>query len=99
MTDKMWALIYDRARGPWSRTRGLVSAELPRPELDESRDPADRSRVIVKTRYAGFCGSDRGIWFRRAFGDMIERSLDRDHTDRRIIGHELLGEVVSAGTE
>jgi threonine 3-dehydrogenase len=70
-----------------------------RPELDESVDYNDRSRVLVKTRFAGFCGSDRGIWFRRSFGDMIERSLDRDHVPVRVIGHELFGEVVAVGAD
>jgi threonine 3-dehydrogenase len=95
----MWALTYDRRRGPWALTEGLWPVEVPRPELDESKDYLDRSRALIKTRYAGFCGSDRGIWFRRAFGDMIERSLDRDRTDVRIIGHELLGEVVAVGAD
>ncbi|HKQ68226.1 MAG TPA: zinc-binding dehydrogenase [Polyangiaceae bacterium] len=99
MADKMWALTYDRRRGPWSATRGLLPAEVARPRLDEAEDYRDRSRVLVKTRYAGFCGSDRGIWFRRAFGDMIEGSLDRDKTDVRVIGHELLGEVVAVGAD
>ncbi len=99
MSDKMWALTYDQRRGPWDKTRGLWPAEVARPELDESVDYTDRSRVLVKTRYAGFCGSDRGIWFRRAFGDMIERSLRRDHVTQRVIGHELLGDVVAVGTD
>jgi len=99
MADKMWALTYDRRRGPFSSTRGLWPAEVERPRLDEARDYRDRSRVLVKTRFAGFCGSDRGIWFRRAFGDMIEGSLDRDHVEQRIIGHELLGEVVELGAD
>jgi threonine 3-dehydrogenase len=99
MADKMWALTYDQRRGPWAKTRGLWPAEVERPQLDESVDYNDRSRVLVKTRYAGFCGSDRGIWFRRAFGDMIERSLERDHVPVRVIGHELLGDVVAVGAD
>jgi threonine 3-dehydrogenase len=99
MADTMWALTYDRRRGAFTSTRGLWPAEVERPQLDEARDYHDRSRVLVKTRYAGFCGSDRGIWFRRAFGDMIERSLDRDHLEQRIIGHELLGEIVALGAD
>lgn len=99
MADSMWALTYDRRRGPFSSTQGLWPAQVQRPRLDEAEDYRDRSRVLVKTCYAGFCGSDRGIWFRRAFGDMIERSLDRDHVPQRIIGHELLGEVVELGAD
>jgi threonine 3-dehydrogenase len=55
--------------------------------------------VLIRTRFAGFCGSDRGIWFRRAFGDMIAEGLDKDHKDRRVMGHELLGEVISVGSQ
>jgi threonine 3-dehydrogenase len=99
MSEKMWALTYDRRKGPWGDTRGLWPAEVARPELDESIDYTDRSRVLVKTRYAGFCGSDRGIWFRRAFGDMIERSLERERSPVRVIGHELLGDVVAVGAD
>lgn len=95
----MWALTYDRSRDPWETTRGLRKTEVSRPELDESKDYRDRSMVLIKTRYAGFCGSDRGIWFRRAFGDMIHASLDRESKDVRIIGHEILGDVVAVGTD
>jgi threonine 3-dehydrogenase len=44
---------------------------VPRPSLEVGRDYRDASMAIVKPRFAGFCGSDRGIWFRRSFGDMI----------------------------
>jgi threonine 3-dehydrogenase len=99
MGDTMWALTYDKGRGPWQSTQGLWTAEVSRPILDESKDYRDRSSVLVKTLYAGFCGSDRGIWFRRAFGDMIERSLEREHQAVRVIGHELLGRVVAVGAD
>jgi len=99
MGDAMWALTYDQGRGPWEKTRGLWPRELPSPVLDEAKDYRDRSSVLVKTLYAGFCGSDRGIWFRRAFGDMIERSLQRDHETIRVIGHEILGRIVAVGSD
>jgi len=57
------------------------------------------SMVLVKPKLAGFCGSDRGIWYRRAFHDMIFNSLDNEKRDVRIIGHELLGEIVEVGPE
>ena len=62
-----------------------------------SPDGADRSNCIIRVKAAGFCGSDRGIWWRRAFGDMILNSLDDEGKDRRVVGHELLGEIVSVG--
>ncbi|MEL6348776.1 MAG: alcohol dehydrogenase catalytic domain-containing protein [Myxococcota bacterium] len=93
----MWALTFDRSREDWNGSTGLVKERVPRPRLDEP-DGADRSNVIIKVRYAGFCGSDRGIWWRKAFGDMILSSLDAEGRDRRIVGHELLGEIVEVGS-
>lgn len=98
MPDKMWALTYDSASDPWESTRGLWKRLVDRPVLDESRDPEDATRVLIKVRYAGFCGSDRGIWYRRAFGEMIRASLAREGKTTRIVGHELLGEVVAMGS-
>ena len=99
MSETMWALTYDRELDPWDKSRGLRHTQVPRPVLDEAKDFRDRSRVLIKTHYAGFCGSDRGIWFRRAFGDMIHGSLAREGKTTRIVGHELLGEVVAVGTD
>jgi threonine 3-dehydrogenase len=98
MADKMAALTYDSATDPWETTRGLWKREVDVPVLDEERDPADAARVLVKVRFAGFCGSDRGIWFRRSFGEMIRSSLAREGKTTRIVGHELLGEVVAMGS-
>src|SRR5690606_17903050 len=59
---------------------------------------------LIKPRFVGFCGSDRGIWFRKAFKDMICGSLDneskamRGEKNQRIIGHELFGEIVAVGS-
>jgi threonine 3-dehydrogenase len=105
MTEMMRALVYDRARDPWETSRGLRMEEMPRVDLDEGDDPLDRSRVLIKPRFVGFCGSDRGIWFRRAFKDMILGSLDKEAKvdgkthDRRVIGHELFGEIVKVGSD
>jgi threonine 3-dehydrogenase len=68
------------------------------PTLDEASDPANATRVLVRVHYAGFCGSDRGIWFRHSFGDMIRTSLEREGRTTRIVGHELLGEVLEMGS-
>ena len=92
----MWALTFDRSRESWDRSTGLVKERIPRPRIDEP-DGADRSSVIIKVKYAGFCGSDRGIWWRKSFGDMILGSLDDEGRDKRVVGHELLGEIVSMG--
>jgi threonine 3-dehydrogenase len=105
MADTMRALVYDRALDPWETTRGLRLEEVPRVTLDERADYHDRSRVLIRPKYVGFCGSDRGIWFRRAFRDMIIGSLDKEAKlaraprDRRIIGHELFGEIIAVGSD
>ncbi|MFO7655370.1 MAG: zinc-binding dehydrogenase [Candidatus Krumholzibacteriia bacterium] len=96
--DGMKALVYDKASMPWDSTRGFESREVPRPTLDENARPADADSVIVKVVYAGFCGSDRGIWNRTAFKGMIFDSLKREGGTVRVIGHEMIGEVVDVGT-
>jgi threonine 3-dehydrogenase len=97
MKPTMLALVYDKSKQTWEQSKGLTLAEIPTPTLDESKDYRDSGMVLIKTHYAGFCGSDRGIWFRRAFKDMIYDSLSAEGKTTRVIGHELLGEVVSAG--
>lgn len=105
MAESMRALVYDRARDPWEKTRGLRMEEIAPATLDERADYHDRSRVLIKPKFVGFCGSDRGIWFRRAFKDMILGSLDRESKrlraprDQRVIGHELFGEIVKVGSD
>ncbi len=99
MSDTMWALVYDRSKDPWEKTTGLRRQQVPRPRLEPAKDYRDNSWVIIKPKFTGFCGSDRGIWFRKSFGDMIRNTLDQEKKDARVIGHELLGEVVEAGPE
>jgi threonine 3-dehydrogenase len=96
MTDTMLALTFDSSREDWKSSRGLVKESIETPRLDDP-DGADRSNVIVKVRYSGFCGSDRGIWTRKAFGDMILGSLAEEHKTKRVVGHEFMGEIVEVG--
>ena len=98
MADDMWALVYDRARDGWASTKGFRKVRVPKPTLDEATDPADAGNAIVKILYTGVCGSDRGIWFRNAFKDLIYDSLDEEGRDVRVIGHELLGEIAEVGS-
>jgi threonine 3-dehydrogenase len=98
LTHPMQALVYDKASMPWDRTRGFARREMPRPELDEAARPTDADDVIVKVIFAGFCGSDRGIWHRTAFKGHIFESLKREDATVRIIGHEMVGEVVEVGS-
>lgn len=97
LPETMWALTFDRSRERWSASTGLVKERVPTPRLDDP-DGVDRSSCIIRVKYAGFCGSDRGIWWRKAFGDMIQSSLDEEGQDRRVVGHELLGEIVAVGS-
>jgi threonine 3-dehydrogenase len=98
MTDEMWALVFDKEKDVWEKTKGLRKMRVPKPVLDESADPLDADKVLVKVIYSGFCGSDRGIWFRHSFKGMIYGSLKAEQKTARIIGHELLGEVVEVGS-
>jgi threonine 3-dehydrogenase len=97
-TATMKCLVYDKSSMPWDKTRGLSLADMPAPILDEDADPFDSESVIVKVIYAGFCGSDRGIWNRTAFKGMIFDSLKRQQATTRIIGHEMVGEIVKVGS-
>ena len=93
MTNDMVALTFDSAREDWSNSTGLVKERIAIPSLEEG----DRDSVIIKVHYAGFCGSDRGIWWRKAFGDMIMDSLTNESATKRTVGHEFLGEIVACG--
>ena len=96
MTDMMWALTFDKSREVWAESTGLVKERIPRPTLTDPAH-ADGTFVIIKVKFAGFCGSDRGIWWRKAFGDMILGSLAEEQKVKRVVGHELLGEIVEVG--
>jgi threonine 3-dehydrogenase len=93
----MRALTYDRYTMPWLESRGLAMTEEPIPYLDPAADDEDEDRALIQVHYAGICGSDRGIWYRQAFGDMILHSLAEEQKRRRIVGHELLGRIVQIG--
>ena len=93
MSELMTALTFDRQRDGWDTSTGLVKDRVPVPVLSAPDE------VLIRVKYAGFCGSDRGIWWRKAFGDMILSSLAEEGRSRRIVGHELLGEIVEVGPE
>lgn len=97
--EMMKCLVYDKSSMPWDKSRGFVRKEMPTPVLDENRNPDDGENVLVKVIYAGFCGSDRGIWNRAAFKGMIFDSLKREKNTTRIIGHEMVGEIIAVGSK
>lgn len=94
----MKALVIDTAEKPWDESRGFELRDLERPTLDEANDPADAASVIIKLKYAGVCGSDRGLWYRNAFKDQFHEALERDGKKSRVVGHEFVGEIVEAGS-
>ncbi|MBI4088219.1 zinc-binding dehydrogenase [Candidatus Kaiserbacteria bacterium] len=99
MSDKLIkALTFDIEKDGWDKSRGFVMREVPMPVLDEKKNPEDALAVILKIRYAGVCGSDRGLWFRTAFKDLVHDSLKREGKTMRINGHEFVGEIVQMGS-
>jgi threonine 3-dehydrogenase len=96
--EEMWALVFDKEKDRWDESRGLRKDRVPVPALDEDAVPLDAAQVIVKVLYTGVCGSDAGIWFRTSFKEMICDSLAAEDKTTRIVGHELLGEVVEVGS-
>jgi len=98
VTQTMKCLVFDKSSMAWDKSRGFIRREVPAPVLDEKLDPGDADNVLVKVIYAGFCGSDRGIWNRTAFKGMIFDSLKREKKSTRIIGHEMVGEIVQVGS-
>ncbi|HSX46071.1 MAG TPA: alcohol dehydrogenase catalytic domain-containing protein [Candidatus Saccharimonadia bacterium] len=94
----MKALIIDTAEQPWEESRGFTLVDSEKPTLDEASNPADAASVIIKLKYAGVCGTDRGLWYRTAFKDLFTRSLKAEGKTRRIVGHEFVGEIVEAGS-
>jgi threonine 3-dehydrogenase len=92
------ALTIDLKRDGWEGSRGFMMRDVPMPVLDEKKNTEDALSVILKMRYAGVCGSDRGLWYRTAFKDMVHDSLKREKKSQRITGHEFLGEIVEVGS-
>ncbi|MEK7124362.1 MAG: alcohol dehydrogenase catalytic domain-containing protein, partial [Patescibacteria group bacterium] len=92
------ALTFDTKEDGWETSKGFIMRQMPMPVLDEENIPKDKVSVILKMKYAGLCGSDRGIWNRASFKDLIYSSLERKNKTTRILGHEFLGEVTQMGS-
>lgn len=95
----MKALVFDTTLGSWDQTRGFELQDVPVPVLDEKKDPSDADKVLLKVHYAGICGTDRGIWNRAAFRDVILGSMEAEGKTRRILGHEFFGEIAALGSK
>lgn len=92
------ALTFDTKLDGWEQSTGFIKREVPMPELDEAQNPEDALSVIVKVHYAGICGTDRGLWCRHTFKDLVHDSLAREEKTQRIMGHEFVGEIVAMGS-
>src|SRR3990167_7215033 len=100
MTQRMVkALTFDAKKDGWEKNTGFVMREVSMPVLDEAKNPKDALSVILKIKYAGVCGSDRGIYNRQAFKDLIFSSLQKENKDMRILGHEFFGEIQEMGSQ
>jgi len=97
--QKITALTFDKNQDTWENSKGFIVREVEMPVLDESKNPEDALFVILKMKYAGVCGTDRGIWNRQVFCDLIHSSLEKKEKTTRILGHEFLGEIVQAGSK
>ena len=98
MSDIIWGLTFDTKEDGWEASRGFIKREIPMPVLDEKVNAGDAQSVILRMRYAGMCGTDRGIWNRQVFKDLIHSTLEKEGKTMRILGHEFLGEVVQMGS-
>jgi threonine 3-dehydrogenase len=92
------ALTLDLNKDKWEGSTGFYLRDTEMPVLDEKNNPEDATSVILKMKYAGVCGTDRGIWYRQVFRDLIHDSLVRQDKSERVLGHEFLGEIVEAGS-
>ncbi len=96
MAKTIRALTFDTEKDGWEKSKGFVMREAPMPTLNPT-DPEDMLSVILKIRYAGVCGTDRGMWYRAAFRDLLHDSLKRERKTTRVLGHEFVGEIVEMG--
>jgi len=92
------ALTFDIRKDGWEKSHGFVMRNIPMPVLDEAKNPEDAICVILKIYYAGVCGSDRGLWYRTAFKDLVRDSLQKENKTMRITGHEFVGEIIETGS-
>lgn len=93
------ALTFDAKIDGWKTSVGFIKRLVPMPALNEKKDSRDALCAIIRVRYAGMCGTDRGIWKRQVFEELIHFSLAREKKTLRILGHEFVGNVIEAGSQ
>ncbi|MCO5142002.1 MAG: alcohol dehydrogenase catalytic domain-containing protein [Oligoflexia bacterium] len=87
----MKALTLKVDRTTWTQTTGYELQDIPTPTLDSSE------QALIEPLFAGMCGTDKGIWFRKAFRESILSHLEKDKRNFYVMGHEMLGRVVEIG--
>ncbi len=95
----MKALVLEVNRNNWSTTKGYRVADVEAPRIDERASPSDARSVILEPIFAGVCGTDRGIWYRKAFKEGILSHLEKDGRSHYVMGHEMLARIVEVGSE
>lgn len=93
------ALTFDTNADGWEGSAGFTKRDIAMPQLDEQANPRDATAVLIEMKYAGVCGTDRGIWHRQVFKELIHRSLEKERKTQRILGHEFVGKVIEAGSQ
>lgn len=99
LPKKISALTLNIEHDGWNKAHGFLKKLVETPILDEKKDSRDATAVIIKMQFAGVCGTDRGMWHRQVFRDLIHDSLGREGKKERIVGHEFVGAVVMAGSQ
>src|SRR3990167_9669146 len=97
-TSTIFGLTFDTKADGWDRSQGFIKREVAMPQLDEAAQAEDALSVLLEIQYAGMCGTDRGIWQRQVFKELIHSSLAAEGKTQRILGHEFVGKVVKAGS-
>ncbi len=93
------ALTFDTHVDGWENSTGFTKRDILMSELDEQKNLGDALAVLIEIKYAGVCGTDRGIWNRQVFKELIHRSLEKEGKTQRILGHEFVGKIIQAGSQ
>jgi threonine 3-dehydrogenase len=91
----MKALTLPVTRATWASTKGYTLSDVPTPTLGAS----DGGSVLIEPIFGGVCGTDKGIWFRKAFRESILHHMEADKRDYFVMGHEMLGRIVELGAD
>lgn len=95
----MKSLVLSVDRNTWESTKGYKLETVAEPELKESANPDDANAAIIEPIFAGVCGTDKGIWYRKAFREPILKYLEKDGVNFRIAGHEMIGRIQALGSK